>query len=1558
MPGNPRGPAKLTTVILSFILIGGVLYLNAGNLQLLLRPIFKTNIPSNAQAPNTQPPPDKTVPRPARPDYPDRPTVAVLDFGIDRDSWRGEQAAAGVAELIRQLIADDPAFRYVERNEIARVLEEHQLGFFLTSNPTDRLELGRWLNAHLIVTGKFRHDGENGQDLELTVVDAATAERVTRRSIPFTQPAVDLSKISTETISSLAEDVRELLHEAHDKLTASRNARIVSLLFFRNISRSDRLNHLEAGLADQLADMAEADSSVRLIRMQDPTLAMDEQELMLIGLSADNANIWQTAADYYMWGLLEEKPPVGEDGQPVQVSPGDLPVELTLVLWHGGEPIEIKELSPARDIENAVERAGQRVWQTVQGDLPKNISLTGRDKMVRLLLQSNDRLEVRISDAPDSWQVKRFIQFQERQQIAYFLDPENGMRGMDLVFFYPALGADQPWNYFRQAMGQVDRVVRRHGLQALDRRDGKPSAKSHDLYNERLLRTKLSRLKWMDELIEGESKIKSRGYASSRGFQQLLDLPLQVLPQDMPELARNELYDQMADDLIRLGDAITQIHADRPVNSRGRAFDPAQELFMAKSEVFSRFIKLNHVTPEKQVRVWDAWRLVLEPYWRDRYPIVEADVSRYDRRLFHKMQTLFTDAGRGEWYAMNLAPKAPPTADELARSRPEEALTPELISSLKQQIARLQDEGALKRPGKPEPVSPEQTEPPIPSVNHVKRMQGLINNSAANELVQQKIQSNLRYLKARVVDPERGPNSALRHAGAVLVEPDVLPIDWRFGDDKYLRFKDWQRFRPTFLESGWMNSRMYLLAGFEGSGGNAKHFGVMWPRTILEFDPLRLTATPLVQGLPENLRMDGIAAVNGRLWLATRQNGLVRYDPAAGEYQSFVGADGLSSRHISSVIHVDARLVTLDASGALSLVTDLDAGTPTFSDISAEGLQKTDRESLSAAGHTLLIGRSKPVWLNLDTMELVDVHRWIESTLPGDLGTPAWVKAGRDHFLIMFTETLVRVSSDLASYELSPTPVPPHEDMLIHDDGSTVWFAYRWMDATTNRVGRHTVTLDDKHESWHTRIVAWPSGTQSAIGQWQVDEKIIDVTSRDGVLYLIPEQGSHEVLSYHYDTLAEQFGVADLPYKGSDSGTASTPSDAAREAYAGDLDALKRRHDEGEDLDAKTGPDDWRPLLSAIRGGRLDAVRFLLDAGADPGAMTSGKPQLSPVILASMLNQPQTLDLLHQAGAALDTTSPQLGQPVHAAVRYGSYDSLAWLIEHASPLDTYLRYEPEPTDGPNLYTHMYHTRPLLIAIAQGDEQAMDMLLHAGADPTYMPDDDGHYVPALSYAILNGHTDLATRLMEAGALADQYDWRGMPPIIYAINRNDYEMVERLIDQGAVDPENYPELLLVAIHAGSRSLTQKLISKGYDPNTIPPQRFRVIGGLGRFDFTTAAHYAVSCRQIDLYDWLVEEHNIDLELVIEDHRQGDLLASTLWFFNYFDRALDLVAQGYSLNVSAGYWLDAPLIEAAKDGYTEEVRLLLRLGASPDVMDDDGKRPIDLAKNDAVRELLKPYE
>jgi ankyrin repeat protein len=159
--------------------------------------------------------------------------------------------------------------------------------------------------------------------------------------------------------------------------------------------------------------------------------------------------------------------------------------------------------------------------------------------------------------------------------------------------------------------------------------------------------------------------------------------------------------------------------------------------------------------------------------------------------------------------------------------------------------------------------------------------------------------------------------------------------------------------------------------------------------------------------------------------------------------------------------------------------------------------------------------------------------------------------------------------------------------------------------------------------------------------------------------------------------------------------------------------------------------DDDLDVFEAAATGRTARLRVLL-AGDLTLARAWAGDGFTPLHLAAFFGAEPAADVLLDAGADPDAVSrnDQAAQPLHSAVAGRAFGIARRLVEEGADVDA--------AQGDGL-------RPLHLAAQDGDELLVELLLHAGADAG-LPGGDGRI--AADYAQATGHGTLAERLFLA------------------------------------------------------------------------------------------------------------------------------------------------------------------------------------------------------------------
>ena len=318
-----------------------------------------------------------------------------------------------------------------------------------------------------------------------------------------------------------------------------------------------------------------------------------------------------------------------------------------------------------------------------------------------------------------------------------------------------------------------------------------------------------------------------------------------------------------------------------------------------------------------------------------------------------------------------------------------------------------------------------------------------------------------------------------------------------------------------------------------------------------------------------------------------------------------------------------------------------------------------------------------------------------------------------------------------------------------------------------------------------------------------------------------------------------------------------------------------------------------QPLFLACANGNGELVKALLAAGAS--AKTEGKGGVTPLMTAARTGRPAPVKALLDAGADVNATD-QKGQ---TALMWAAVEGHAKTV--ALLLKTGAEREVKLGSGFNAW---------FFAARQGHREVIDVLLADGAEVNapMVNSGGGGRTPrkgtsALILAIENGHFELAARLMEAGA--DANDKRSGHAPLHVLS-----WVRKPRRGDGIDGAPPPRL---TGRITSLQFVEILLKHGAKVNL---QLDRKAPGGGRLVRGGATPFLLAARTADLpYMKLLLKHGADLHIA-----------------NAKGRTPLLAAAGVVLGPEADE-------AASEEDAVGAVKFLLKLGAKIDVVDQDGK-------------------
>jgi len=371
------------------------------------------------------------------------------------------------------------------------------------------------------------------------------------------------------------------------------------------------------------------------------------------------------------------------------------------------------------------------------------------------------------------------------------------------------------------------------------------------------------------------------------------------------------------------------------------------------------------------------------------------------------------------------------------------------------------------------------------------------------------------------------------------------------------------------------------------------------------------------------------------------------------------------------------------------------------------------------------------------------------------------------------------------------------------------------------------------------------------------------------------------------------------------------------------------------------------PLVAAIDSGSLDAVKAMIEAGADVNAEVQWRPgvdssnRYTPLMAAVETGNPEMVRLLIAGGAAVDTGQWRRhsgNTAIHIAAKRGHLEIVKALLEGgANP------------DIPGEYSRT----PLAVAVEQRNRAMFDCLLAGGADVNAS---HGGWTP-LIVACHEGDMEFIRALIEAGAKTDQvaahsYTRDSRPrteyrtPFIAAAEVGQLHVMQFLVDEKIdllrdIGPGREIDLALLSTTAESYlDAIPPLIEMGANIDAVDME--------GNSPLMLAVYHG----KLHSVWWLVD-HGADVSLKNVDGKTALELARDERVAQFLrERTVGTQAS----NATPSPWLaDYLLVKAVEDGKAAECRRYLSLGARRDALSPDQWPAIVLAAASGNAEIVQ---
>ncbi|GFX74022.1 ankyrin-1 [Trichonephila clavipes] len=366
------------------------------------------------------------------------------------------------------------------------------------------------------------------------------------------------------------------------------------------------------------------------------------------------------------------------------------------------------------------------------------------------------------------------------------------------------------------------------------------------------------------------------------------------------------------------------------------------------------------------------------------------------------------------------------------------------------------------------------------------------------------------------------------------------------------------------------------------------------------------------------------------------------------------------------------------------------------------------------------------------------------------------------------------------------------------------------------------------------------------------------------------------------------------------------------------------------------------PLLMAAKSGHLEIVQFLCYKKAS--LHFKDIIGYTALHLSCANGHTDIVKYLVQKGAKIEGVNVYNQIPLHLAAEKGHIEIVEILILEGNDLNfkddfgsTALHYSSKNEhldvvkilirNGAviNIWNNM-HVSPLFLTIENGNFEIIEFLIAEGADinlTNYL----GH--KALHFSILYRKKEVLEYLIQKGEnVNDPCD--GLTPLQFAVQNNDFEMAQVLINNGAeIDADSDSGLtpLCLAVRNNNKEIVKILLKYGADINA---KKSLPLSSAILFGLNNIAAILLENEETDIHYRGIDGNSL---LHIASKQGNCFIVETL------------LARGADANAITLQNGISPLHCAADAGYVEIVKILLKSKAKINAVSNDGLTPLHLA-------------